>query len=1356
MTRQRIRQVLAGLSVILLATPAVLEAATRAGSADAVIARPVRTLLAADANRTVIRITFPVVRAPIDWQTVSEVAWTGLVTEDWNRVEERLEPVEPQYGCHVALADRQTPTWRVAAIEWYRRPSDDGTPVVSVLPPAVYRGVPLAIVQVNVEAGGGILAGIVVEVDHPAPAGLARAAADPLLERRLASEPVPGSVANPEHFRDLRAVAITAPRPAAKAPLPDFFQLAQNWVRLDLRETGVYRLTGQELAAMGLSLADVDPAKLRLYKGGGLPLADDPEVSDDEQADRVGLTEVAIVVEDGGDGEFDADDRLLFYGFGADAWRDRFAPTTDKLAFYNHPSQDTGVYWLTWENLTTPTPLPGTPRRVPTIAAGPTGGEAITTHRARLHGEYNYVYLGGYVRDNWVWQSLINSSFSPSVTVPGAVAGAPADWQVDICATYDAQSGSGDNVASCWLNNDRDHETSLTWGPGLQLNREQVRLAGTTISVEAGTNVVHLLNEGFAATGRYLAFDSFDLLYTASLDKRAFPGALACVLWGDEVTVPGTPTDVVFTLPATGTLTVWDVSQPDSAVALGGDLTGGDPRLLTVGLARDPGLDRHLVLFEADDLLSVPTGRLQTVVPLRQTVPAADFLVIHPAEFAVAAGRLAALRERTLPGVEAPVAVAVDVADIFANFSGGQKDWRAIRQFIRWAWLAHGQRLRWVCLLGDASRDTRNFQGRNPQTDLVDWIPTDLVTDFPYSLPLPLSMTHPYVTDESLVALDAPAILDGQGNLIPWDIPDLAIGRLPATGLANALALVDRTGEFVEEAPPGAWRNRLVYCADDLRQRPSNPPSTVEAQHMLEADTLATRYTPLSLDLAKVYLEDYPYVGNYKPEARRELLAELDAGTTMFYYVGHGAASVLADEQVFLSDFIPGLTNGGRRFVFVAFSCDVGVFDDPASQSMAELFLSPPGGGGIAGVAASWVSSIYYNNDLSEGFWSALFPNRHVSPTMTLGEALVGGKVAIWTNATRVRNARRYNFIGDPALRLPHPVDDLAFTATSADSLLTGRLHEIRVDLSGSGLAPGAQTTYDLSVEESGVLVNFYQDFYWQRLGNPAFRGAGTVPDDLLVVPFLAPIRLRTGDTGRLRCIVSDGDAAHAAVLRVPVVQVSAETSGDVTGPDIRLAFGNGRTYVRPGDALTASLYDTSGVNILASNPANSVLLEFDRSGIYTNVTDAVVFAPGSYTRASLVTSLPGDLDLGPHTVVLTASDMFGNVGADTLQFQLEAASAAGFRNATVFPNPTVGPCRLVCDLSGPMDLQWDIYTVAGRRVRSLRAAAAAAGPVVLEWDGPHGEGDEISNGVYLYVLRGSLDADGHDIHETGQLVIMR
>jgi hypothetical protein len=125
--------------------------------------------------------------------------------------------------------------------------------------------------------------------------------------------------------------------------------------------------------------------------------------------------------------------------------------------------------------------------------------------------------------------------------------------------------------------------------------------------------------------------------------------------------------------------------------------------------------------------------------------------------------------------------------------------------------------------------------------------------------------------------------------------------------------------------------------------------------------------------------------------------------------------------------------------------------------------------------------------------------------------------------------------------------------------------------------------------------------------------------------------------------------------------------------------------------------------------------------------------------------------------VALHASDALGNVGSDTLSFEVAPLGVADIDRITLFPNPTSGPCRLIFELSDPMEVQWEIYSVAGRRIRTLRQTFTQAGPRIIPWDGLDSQGDEIANGTYLYVVRGFGGGDqGRDITKTGKLVIMR
>ena len=98
---------------------------------------------------------------------------------------------------------------------------------------------------------------------------------------------------------------------------------------------------------------------------------------------------------------------------------------------------------------------------------------------------------------------------------------------------------------------------------------------------------------------------------------------------------------------------------------------------------------------------------------------------------------------------------------------------------------------------------------------------------------------------------------------------------------------------------------------------------------------------------------------------------------------------------MFLTDDIFALNNGDERGLFLAFSCDVGIYDQVTKQSMAETFVSQERGAAIAAIAASQVSWVDPNDRLTRAFYASLFPGAVVDPDVTLGGALWQGKVRV-------------------------------------------------------------------------------------------------------------------------------------------------------------------------------------------------------------------------------------------------------------------------------------------------------------------------------------------------------------------------
>ena len=97
-----------------------------------------------------------------------------------------------------------------------------------------------------------------------------------------------------------------------------------NWYKVGLSETGIYKLTYEELKSLGVNVENVDPRQIRVYHNGGGVL---PEANAEARHDD--LVEIPIYVAGEADGRFDKNDYILFYGRGPVCWK----YNTSKRAF---------------------------------------------------------------------------------------------------------------------------------------------------------------------------------------------------------------------------------------------------------------------------------------------------------------------------------------------------------------------------------------------------------------------------------------------------------------------------------------------------------------------------------------------------------------------------------------------------------------------------------------------------------------------------------------------------------------------------------------------------------------------------------------------------------------------------------------------------------------------------------------------------------------------------------------------------------------------------------------------------------------------------------------------------------------
>ncbi len=411
------------------------------------------------------------------------------------------------------------------------------------------------------------------------------------------------------------------------------------------------------------------------------------------------------------------------------------------------------------------------------------------------------------------------------------------------------------------------------------------------------------------------------------------------------------------------------------------DITDPERPKRVTAVTIDNGAVGYRVSFEAPSALSTylaltpeaarPPRALVPDTPstLRAPGQGADYVIVAPADFLAAAGRLAEYRR----GQGLKVAV-VDVEDVYDEFSHGRADPRAIRDFMAYAY-AHWQPApRYLLLAGNGSFDYKDVFG------LGDNLLPPLLAPTPHGL---------FAADNRF------------GDVTGDGVPEIAVGRLPALAAGELEAVVDKLIAYEADGSPPP--ERVILAADDPDRG---------GDFRGDSEALARRIPAAGYDVARVYLSDLPAAA-----ARDALRGALNAGAAIFNYVGHGATDRigLKDGQSLLTvNDVDALASGTKRPVMLALTCQAGRFDPPGYASLGEVLVMDPDGGTVA----TWAPTGQSFNDeahiLNQGFFDAVFDRN----LRVLGDAVLAALRYHAREGKQPYTLGIYNLLGDPAMRL--------------------------------------------------------------------------------------------------------------------------------------------------------------------------------------------------------------------------------------------------------------------------------------------------------------------------------------------------
>jgi hypothetical protein len=1157
------------------------------------------------------------------------------------------------------------------------------------------------------------------------------------------------------------------------------FDSSPHWVRLKVAARGLTRVSGGALSAAGVDIGSVDPATVRIFYGGGRD--PEPGVSPRSPTQPSFMRECAIEVVGGGDGEFETQDAIIFFGQGCSGWLDDFTGAPYALNYHLNGTNRYGVYWLTWGGV-----FPGSPLRILSRDATPQAGSLVVDRgRARFHYERDLRYLPDLFERNVLWERWFDAvvddrdatvyfpfnAVKPVTSVAGS-------FKLRLWGyTLAGQSPTFDHYARVWfnsmpiLNPNPAFGDTIAWnGPDFPATGRQ-DVQSDAVPIVDGQNrvlldVLVVPNPGGGLRPDQVAMAWYDAGYTRRLDLAGEPGGEVVPV--EPAGLPAGPVranPLLVRVPATvevlnppASARVFDVTDPYAPVELTGvervgpimrfhaDVSVVGPKFLVGVTPTAPAA------IEID--ASQPN--------LRSTTQSAWYVVIAHDSMVQEAVRLAAAHlaigppEGPLPGTP----LVVRVSDVFDEFGWGLRSEIAIRNFIDYATYTWAGPPRYVCLLGDASFDPLdNFGGGQRDTDLI---------------PAPRSWNFiggafggsEFLSDDYFVRtfgddLETP----------PDRLTDLQIGRLPASSVAEARVMVDeKTIPLVSRIECGLWRQRVLLAADD--EFAGNPPVFETFVHTQQTEEIGGHLPP-ELERVKVYLLDYPRdATGSKPEARAAFIRAFNDGAALVNYMGHGSPDVLAHEAMFRVENVGQLTNGTRLPIFSTYSCTVNRFDEVDQEGIGEALVAHRGGGAVAAIGSTDLAFVSTNVNLNRETYIAFFDQGDLESPRSVGAAFGGAKNLMAASGSDSSGIRKYVLLGDPALMPPTPKRRFTLqipgTSSQGDTLrlTAGVPYQLRGYFAGGGVP-----TYnaDALVLDSQILQTRLGPggnggTFYLLPGNTVFRSRIGVNGDTLRTPIVVPIDASQSQSvgrgaGEVRVYVDacpqglDGLGWAPLFLDVQGAQpVEPESDG---GPDIEIAFNPSAGAVPPNSQLTIRMEDKSGINIVGNTPSNYVFMRLDEVTTVV-LNDLFAYEAGSATAGRVDYPVAG-LSEGPHVLRVVASDNYLNRSEVEVPFTVVVPGGMAIRSPGLYPNPFApaeGQATVIAfDLPEPSDVQIRLYTVNGRLIREEftgLSSPVGAGPSQIYWDGRDAEGDLVANGVYLC----SISARGLASGERAEVVL--
>lgn len=1098
-----------------------------------------------------------------------------------------------------------------------------------------------------------------------------------------------------------------------------------EWYKIKVTQDGVYEITYDLLASMGVDVNNLNPEHINIFGNGfgELPIKNFVYRPDD-------IIKNAIQIIGGNDGSFDQGDKILFYGKGPNRWQRLGSIGFERIQ--NHYA-DYSAYFININPAETPLRITNAQTTTAAATHNVTSFDDFARHEKE---ETNLIHSGRrWYGEKFDVELSQNFNFSmPNVDPNGAAS-------IRYAFAYD----TGDNSSKFQIkyNGSTISERVLTAITSDQIAylREEESIVNNGFLPTSGNITINcVLNRNLPSISAYLDYLEINVRRQLKIaeDQMDFR----------DIQSVGIGNIANFQISNyNSNYKIWEVTDNTQPKLVNGNLNGNN-----YSFSINSDSLRQFIAFKSNYLS--PSFIEKVEHQDLHGLGYADYLIITHPSLITQAKRLANLHAQE--GLSNHV---VDINDIYNEFSGGAPDITAIKMFAKMFYdRANGNPSlmpKYMCLFGDGTYDPKDrVEGNN------NMIPTFQSLDSEHYI-------RSIVTDDYFALLGDFEGYNGNEDL------DIAIGRLIVSNELQAKQMVDKIEHYLKNgsslftgtstncnddgvsSTQGSWRLNYALISDDQD----------EAGDTFLTGDIEPFYNYVEnnhpmMNANKIYLDAFTQktsaAGERYPEVNDLINRNFASGNLVMTYIGHGGESGLAQERILTNNQINELSNIDRLPLFVSATCEFTRFDNNAEISAGEYLYLNPNGGAIALMTTTRSVYINVNSIVNVAFYQNVFKPDANNRPQTFGEIIRLTK----NQASTSDNKRCFTLIGDPAIRLALPQHKVVIDSINgyninnyADTLralstakVSGHLEDINGNLLNyNGIIEN--TIYDKKKDYVTLGNDLATPITFQQQINKLYKGKSTVKNGNFSYEFIVPkdINYNFGLGKSSDYFYNSDQSAGGQNQTFYVGGIDTNGLDDNLGPQLEVYL-NDESFVNGGlsdetPILRAKLFDESGINTVGNGIGHNITAVIDNESENLIVLNDFYEADLDTYKSGSISYQLNKLEPGRHTLTFKAWDVNNNSNELTLEFIVQEKEEIALKHVLNYPNPFTTSTEFFFEhnqVCSSLETQIEIYTVSGILVKTINKEVHTEGfrTEGIHWDGLDEFGDQLAKGLYIYKIK--------------------